>query len=91
MSYHIDYLAVKRKHIKYIGTIRLPILTLLSLCLFFILVKCCWMDGAAYLQTKFYIHGGLFSFSYSNDLANNFRDCSDTLEAFIAYMGQFTS
>ena len=88
MSYHIDYLTAKRKHIKYIGTIRLPIMTLLSLCLFLILVKCCWTEGAVYLQTKLFMHGELFSFRRLNNLAQNFSDCSNTLEAFIECMGQ---
>ena len=91
MSYHIDYLAARRKHINFIGIIRLPILTLLSIYLFFILVKCCWMDGAEYLQTKLFMHGGLFSFSCLNDLTQDFEVCSDALEAFIACMRQLTS
>ena len=91
MSYHIDYLAATRKHIKYIGTIRLPILTLLSLCLFFILVNCCWMEGLTYLQTKLFIDGGLISFRCLNDLEQDVRGCSDALEAIIECMGQLTA
>ena len=88
MSYHIEYLAEKRKYIKFIGSIRLPILTLLSVYLFFILVKYCWIDGAAYLQTKLFLHG---RFQVLNELEKDVRGCSDALEAIIECMRQLTS
>ena len=91
MSYHIEYLAEKRKYIKFIGSIRLPILTLLSLCLFFILVKLCWIDGAAYLQTKLFLRGGLFNFQGLNDLEKDVRGYSDALKVIIECMWQLTS
>lgn len=91
MSYYIDYLAARRKHIKFVGTIRLPILTIFFLCLFLILVKCSWTEGSVYLQTKLFMHDGLFTFRCLNDLAQDFGDCSDALEAFMECMGQLVS
>lgn len=91
MSYHIDYPAAGKQHIKYIGTIRLPMLILLSLCMFFILVKNCWADGANYLQRTLFMGERLFAVTCLNDTINEWDSCFNALEAFNEFLRQLVS
>lgn len=91
MSYHIDYPSEGKKYIKFIGSIRLPILFLLFLCIFFILVKNCWTDGGDYLQKKFFMVDRLLAVTCLNDTINKWDSCSNALEAFVACLSQLVS
>ena len=86
MGYRVEYMEDSKKNSICLSTMRICVLTVLSFCLFTLLVESIWPDGFQCLQNAFCSINKFIPVSAMNEFAENLQNGEQLASAFSIFI-----
>lgn len=91
MGYRVEYLEDSKKSANWLCTMRICILTVLSFCLFSLLVENMWPEGFQCLRNAFCSIDKFIPVSAMNEFADNLQTGEQLISAFANFINNMLS